>query len=65
VSRITFQKREKERKRQEKQRIKAQKRAEKKAARHALPEAALQQPDGALESQVSPDLQGENQSEAG
>jgi len=65
VSRITFQKREKERKRQEKQRIKAQKRAEKKAARHAMPEAESQQSDGALESQVSPPLQDESQSEAG
>ena len=63
MSRITFQKRDKERKRQEKQRMKAQKRAEKKAARHAMPEVELQQSRGALESQVSQAFQGENQGE--
>ena len=65
MSRITFQKREKERKRQEKQRMKAEKRAQRKATKHAMPEAALQQPDGVLESQVSQAPQGENQGEVG
>ena len=65
MSRITFQKREKERKRQEKQRIKAEKRAQRKVAKHAMPEAALAQPDGVLESRVAQALQGENQCEVG
>ena len=65
MSRITFQKRQKERNRQEKQRMKAEKRAQRKAAKHALAEGALQQPDGVPETQDSQDLQDQSQSEVG
>jgi len=61
----TYLKRQKEMKRMEKQRIKAEKRAQRKVAKHAIAEAALQQPYGAPESQVSQTPQGENQSEVG
>ena len=63
--RTTHLKRHKERNRQEKQRMKAEKRAQRKVAKHAMAEAALQQPDGVPESQLSQALQGENQSEVG
>ena len=65
MSRITYQKRQKERNRQEKQRMKAEKRAQRKAAKHAMAEAAIQQPDGPPESQASQALQDDTQSEAG
>jgi hypothetical protein len=65
VSRITSQKRQKERKRQEKQRMKAEKRAQRKVAKHAMAEAALHQLEGVPESQVSQALRGQNESEAG
>lgn len=64
MSRITFQKRQKEMKRQEKQRLKAEKRAQRKFVKQAEAEAAAQQPDTALQSQAAPVFSDEHPSGA-
>jgi len=65
LSRITFQKRQKEMKRQEKQRMKAEKRAQRKVAKQAEMDGAAPQLDGALEGEAPQDSEAANQTEAG
>jgi len=60
LSRITFQKRQKEMKRQEKQRMKAEKRAQRKVAKQAETDGVALQPDGAPETQDAPVFLGES-----